>query len=108
MFLKRSCEFLRRQKEDEFTNPALAEALAKLKNQNKRIDEKGTDPLFYVYILECNDGTLYTGWTVNIEKRLAMHNGEKGPHTHGQESRLYLIFGNFSYKERSDAARMAS
>ncbi|HCR72216.1 MAG TPA: hypothetical protein DIW23_12280, partial [Anaerolineae bacterium] len=26
------------------------------------------------YILECSDGTLYTGWTVNIEKRLLQHN----------------------------------
>jgi putative endonuclease len=28
----------------------------------------------FCYILECSDGTLYTGWTVNIEKRLIQHN----------------------------------
>lgn len=28
----------------------------------------------YAYILECNDGTLYTGWTNDIEKRLKAHN----------------------------------
>lgn len=28
----------------------------------------------YTYILQCADGTLYTGWTVNLEKRLAAHN----------------------------------
>lgn len=27
-----------------------------------------------VYILECADGTLYTGWTNDIEKRVAAHN----------------------------------
>ena len=27
-----------------------------------------------VYILECCDGTLYTGWTNDIEKRLKAHN----------------------------------
>jgi len=32
----------------------------------------------YVYIVECRDGTLYTGWTVDIEKRLADHNLGKG------------------------------
>jgi putative endonuclease len=32
----------------------------------------------FVYILECNDGTLYTGWTTNIEKRLREHNKGKG------------------------------
>ena len=30
--------------------------------------------LFYVYILECSDKTLYTGWTKNIEKRIREHN----------------------------------
>ena len=28
----------------------------------------------YTYILKCSDGTLYTGWTNNLEKRLAAHN----------------------------------
>ncbi|WP_138159201.1 GIY-YIG nuclease family protein [Peptoniphilus catoniae] len=32
---------------------------------------------FYVYIIECSDKTLYTGYTVDIEKRLKMHNAKK-------------------------------
>jgi putative endonuclease len=32
----------------------------------------------YCYILECADGTYYTGWTVNPERRLAMHNKGRG------------------------------
>ena len=28
----------------------------------------------YTYILECSDGTLYTGWTNNLEKRIKDHN----------------------------------
>lgn len=32
----------------------------------------------YTYILECADGTLYTGWTNDIEKRLKAHNSGKG------------------------------
>lgn len=31
----------------------------------------------FVYILECADGTLYTGYTKDLEKRLAKHNGTK-------------------------------
>lgn len=27
----------------------------------------------FVYILECNDKTLYTGWTVDLNKRLQRH-----------------------------------
>lgn len=34
--------------------------------------------MYYVYILECKDGTLYTGWTTDIEKRLSQHNHGKG------------------------------
>ncbi len=32
----------------------------------------------YVYILECRDGTLYTGWTNDLHKRLAAHNAGTG------------------------------
>ncbi|NLP45869.1 MAG: GIY-YIG nuclease family protein [Epulopiscium sp.] len=32
----------------------------------------------YVYILECSDHTLYTGWTNNLTKRLKTHAQGKG------------------------------
>lgn len=32
----------------------------------------------YTYILRCADGTLYCGWTNNLEKRLKAHNSGKG------------------------------
>jgi putative endonuclease len=32
----------------------------------------------YVYILECSDGTYYTGWTNNLEKRIEKHNQGRG------------------------------
>jgi putative endonuclease len=28
----------------------------------------------YCYILECSDGTYYTGWTTDPERRVAQHN----------------------------------
>ena len=31
-----------------------------------------------VYILRCKDGSLYTGWTNDFEKRLEAHNSSKG------------------------------
>ena len=31
-----------------------------------------------VYILECGDGTLYTGIAPDVEKRIALHNAGKG------------------------------
>ena len=32
----------------------------------------------FVYILECGDGSLYTGWTTDLERRLARHNAGTG------------------------------
>ena len=32
----------------------------------------------FTYILECSDGTFYTGWTIDLEKRLQSHNAGKG------------------------------
>lgn len=31
----------------------------------------------YTYILKCSDGTYYTGWTNDQDKRLKAHNGGK-------------------------------
>lgn len=32
----------------------------------------------YTYIVKCKDGSYYTGWTNNLEKRLKDHNRGKG------------------------------
>ena len=37
-----------------------------------------TEPGFYVYMLECSDKTLYSGWTTDLSRRLATHNAGKG------------------------------
>ncbi len=34
--------------------------------------------MFYTYVLECSDNSLYTGWTDDIEKRLRAHNAGSG------------------------------
>lgn len=36
------------------------------------------DTKAYVYILECNDHTYYTGYTTDVENRLKMHNLGRG------------------------------
>ena len=40
----------------------------------------------YVYILRCGDGSLYTGWTNDLEHRLKMHSDGKG----GKYTRSHL------------------
>ena len=32
----------------------------------------------FVYIVQCNDGTYYTGWTTDLHKRIKMHNEGRG------------------------------
>lgn len=32
----------------------------------------------YMYVVECADGTLYTGYTTNIKRRIRTHNAGKG------------------------------
>jgi putative endonuclease len=34
--------------------------------------------MFYCYILECADGTFYTGWTTDPQRRLNTHNRGSG------------------------------
>jgi putative endonuclease len=30
-------------------------------------------PAAWVYLLRCGDGSLYTGWTIDLDRRLARH-----------------------------------
>ena len=36
--------------------------------------------MYFVYILECIDGSLYTGYTNNLKQRFAKHVAGKGGH----------------------------
>ena len=40
----------------------------------------------FVYILRCGDGSLYTGWTNDLEHRVKMHSEGKG----GKYTRAHL------------------
>lgn len=52
-----------------------------------------------VYILRCKDNTLYTGWTNNFEKRLAVHNSGKGAkYTRGRRPLTPVYIEYFSDK----------
>ena len=42
----------------------------------KTVGATKPNPRWYVYIARCSDGTLYTGITTNLEKRVAEHNTE--------------------------------
>ena len=59
-------------------------------------------PTGYMYILECADGTYYTGSTVDLERRLNQHqNGEGANHT---AKRLPVKLVYFEEFQRIDQA----
>ncbi|HAJ05141.1 MAG TPA: hypothetical protein DCL76_01125 [Chloroflexi bacterium] len=46
----------------------------------------------FVYIIECNDNSLYTGWTTNLERRLASHNAGTGSRYTRMRKPVKLVF----------------
>ena len=44
----------------------------------------------WVYLLRCGDGSLYTGWTIDLERRLARH--QAGTASRYTASRLPVEF----------------
>lgn len=58
--------------------------------------------MHYIYIVECSDGTYYTGYTNDIEKRILAHNEGKGAkYTRGR--RPVVLKYQESYKTKSEA-----
>ena len=58
--------------------------------------------LNYTYILECRDGTYYTGWTNNLEKRLKDHNEGRGAkYTKARLPVSLIYYEEFQTKEEA-------
>ena len=56
----------------------------------------------YTYILECKDGTYYTGWTNNLEKRLKDHNEGRGAkYTKARLPVSLIYYEEFQTKEEA-------
>lgn len=58
--------------------------------------------MYYVYVVECADGTYYTGYTTDVERRVAEHDaGEGAKYTRGR--RPVDLVHTESYDTRSAA-----
>ena len=56
----------------------------------------------YTYILKCKDGSLYTGWTNDLEQRVAAHNTGKGAkYTKARRPVELGYFEEFETKEQA-------
>ncbi len=57
---------------------------------------------YYTYIAQCSDGTYYTGYTTDIEKRIAVHNAGTGAKYTKTRRPVHLV-----YLEESDSKSLA-
>ena len=63
------------------------------------------DKSWVIYLLECKDGSLYTGITNDLEKRLASHNAGLGAkYTRGRRPVTLLEFKNV--ESQSEALKL--
>lgn len=59
----------------------------------------------YTYIVECADGTLYTGWTTNVQKRVKAHNEEKSGAKYTKAKRPVKLIYYEGYETKEEAMR---
>ena len=58
----------------------------------------------YTYILRCGDGTLYCGWTNDLEKRLSAHNAGLGAKYTKSRRPVELVYSE-SFETKEEAMR---
>ncbi len=58
----------------------------------------------FVYILKCSDNTYYTGYTNNLERRIAAHNQKKGAKYTKYRTPVELVYYEV-YDDKSTALK---
>jgi putative endonuclease len=61
--------------------------------------------MYFLYILECSDKTLYTGITTDLERRIAEHEGSKLGSKYTAARRPVKIIYSQKFKNRSSALK---
>lgn len=60
---------------------------------------------WFVYVVRCNDGTLYTGITKNLQRRLAEHNSASAGARYTRPRRPVTLIYQEQVESRSAAAK---
>lgn len=68
------------------------------------IAEATAEKSYYVYMLRCGDGTIYTGMTDDVPRRVAVHNAGKGAKYTRSRLPVALLFSKRCCS-RSDALK---
>lgn len=58
----------------------------------------------YTYIVKCRDGTLYTGWTNDLKRRIRAHNSKKGAKYTKSRTPVKLVYYE-SFPTKSEAMK---
>lgn len=58
----------------------------------------------YTYIVRCRDGSLYTGWTTDLERRLRAHNEGTGAKYTRSRRPVELVYAE-SFDTKEEAMR---
>ncbi len=62
---------------------------------------------FFVYILRCRDGTFYTGYTPDLDRRLELHNaGQGAKYTRSRRPVELLWYKEYRYFKRAFLAEL--
>ncbi|MCB1790708.1 MAG: GIY-YIG nuclease family protein [Gammaproteobacteria bacterium] len=61
--------------------------------------------MWYLYLVRCHDGSLYTGISTDVDRRLSMHAGNRGARRLRGRGPLHLVYAR-AIGDRSLASRI--
>ena len=71
---------------------------------DNRTDSSEDDKVWYTYIVKCSDGSLYTGITNDLTRRILQHNLGKGAKYTKHRRPVELVY-NEQHPNRSEASK---
>ncbi len=60
--------------------------------------------VYFVYLLECTDGSIYTGITTDLERRFDEHKNKSGSHYTASHGARKIVHAE-TYPNRSEASK---
>lgn len=60
--------------------------------------------MYFVYIIECKDGSLYTGITTNVDRRFSEHKNGRGGHYTSSKEVSKIVYTE-EHSDRSSALK---
>ena len=59
---------------------------------------------YFVYLLECRDGSYYCGYSANLKKRIELHNSGKGSKYTSKKRHVRLVYSE-QYNTKTEAMK---